>query len=217
MEMALERYERAMGSDPDYHTSYQLALPLWMRLNKLSTAQAKLEALTLRCEDCVFAWYALGALYRKRGRFDLAVLAYETYLSKRPNDPDAHFGLAVALGVRKDEQAVSVLRRYLRLERRPEREAFRQQAQRLLAELGGTDESHASTSRLLVEARQEATDGLAGIAALVDEGQLVSAESLLNQRQLVSRRALKLRARIAAARGQWFQRSGYLALVWLWR
>ena len=217
IELALERYQRAIRSDPDYHASYQLALPLWMRLHKHKRAQASLEALTLRCRDCVFAWYALGALYRKRGRFDLAVLAYETYLSKRPNDPDAHFGLAMALGVRKDEKAVSVLRRYLRLENRPEREAYRQQAQRQLAELVGADHLAASASQPQPELHRGATGGLVSIVALVDEGHLLSATRLLNQRHEVSPGALAIRARIAGARGQWFQRCGFLALVWLWR
>lgn len=207
-ELALKHYERAIGSDPDYHQSYKLALPLWMRLQKFEAAQSRFEALTLRCEDCVFAWYALGALYRKGGRFDLAILAYETYLSKRPQDPDAHFGLAMALGASKDDKAAAVLRRYLHLENRPERRAFRAQAERLLREMG----EEPAPERL----EEPATDPLAEIAALVEEGHLVSAESLLNQRAVTGRQAFRLRARIARARGQWFQRAGFLALVWLW-
>ena len=134
-ELALERYERAMVSEPAYRSSYERALPIWFRLGKWEAAQTRLEELTLRCPECAFAWYALGALYRKRGRFDLAVLAYEAYLAKRPDDADAHFGLAMALGAGRDPRTITALRRYLRMEHREEREAFRTQAARLLANL----------------------------------------------------------------------------------
>lgn len=212
-EEALELYERAIGSDPDYYQSYELAIPLWMRFGKLSAAQSKLEALTLRCSDCAFGWYALGALYRKVGRFDLAILAYEFYLAKRPNDADAYFGLAMALGAQKDKQAAAVLRRYLKLENRPERAAFRKQARRLLVSLTGSDEERLSPA---ATSRGDGGD-LSGIAALVDNHQLVSAESLLNQRHQASAASMRLRARIASERGQWFQEAGYLALAWLWQ
>jgi len=212
-EEALELYERAIGSDPDYYQSYELAIPLWMRFGKLSTAQSNLESLTLRCSDCAFGWYALGALYRKVGRFDLAVLAYEFYLAKRPSDADAYFGLAMALGAQKDKKAAAVLRRYLKLENRPDRAAFRKQARRLLVSLTGRDEQEPSRAA----AHKGAAGDLATIAALVDNQQLVSAESLLNQRHQASASSMRMRARIASARGQWFQEAGYLALAWLWQ
>jgi tetratricopeptide (TPR) repeat protein len=212
-EEALELYERAIGSDPDYYQSYELAIPLWMRFGKLSAAQSNLEALTLRCSDCAFGWYALGALYRKVGRFDLAVLAYEFYLAKRPSDADAYYGLAMALGAQKDKKTAAVLRRYLKLENRPDRAAFRKQARRLLVRLTGRDEQEPK------KAAAHKSDGgdLATIAALIDNQQLLSAESLLNQRHQASAASMRMRAGIASARGQWFQEAGYLALAWLWR
>lgn len=212
-EGALELYERAIGSDPDYHQSYELAIPLWMRFGKLRAAQTSLEALTLRCTNCPFAWYALGALYRKVGRFDLAVLAYEFYLAKRPSDTDAYYGLAMALGAQKDERAAAVLRRYLHLEKRSDRVAYRKQATRLLVSLTGHEEPQPKRPVKVLKRGQD----LATIKVLVERQQLVSAESLLNQRYEASATSMALRAQIAEARGQWFQQAGYQALAWLWR
>ena len=219
---ALTLYESAIGSDPDYHASYQLAIPLWMRFGELTRAQASLEKLTLRCKDCSFAWYALGALYRKNGRFDLAVLAYEVYLARRPQDPDAHFGFAMALGAQGDPKAPLVLRRYLKLEGRPEREAFRQQAQRLLIRLSGSKSASsaeiegAPAALAGPNAPRPTPDTLRPVAELIANGQLASAESLRNQRYQSSAASLALRAKIAEARGQWFHAACFSAILLLW-
>lgn len=216
---ALALYERAIRSDPDYHASYELAIPLWMRFGKLTTAQTRLETLTLRCKNCSFAWYALGALYRKGGRFDLAVLAYEVYLAKRPEDPDAHFGLAMALGAQGDAKAPLVLRRYLELERRPERAAFRQQARRLLLRLTRQEAGPKGAQEDLValaDVGDPKAASLHQVAELIENGQLVSAESLLNQRYETSAASLALRTKIAESRGQWFHQACFTAILWLW-
>jgi tetratricopeptide (TPR) repeat protein len=214
-EQALALYEKAIGSDPDYHASYELAIPLWMRLGKLGEAQSSLERLTLRCKECSFAWYALGALYRKGARYDLAVLAYEMYLARRPQDPDAHFGLAMALAAQEDKKAAPVLRRYLQLELRPERAAYRAQARELLASLRGQEEEH--PARALDQSQRATSDAqLSQVASLIAGGQLVSAESLLDQRYPASAATLRLRAKIADARGLWFPKACYQALLLLW-
>jgi tetratricopeptide (TPR) repeat protein len=216
-EQALLLYEKAIGSDPDYHPSYELAIPLWMRFGKLGTAKTSLESLTLRCSECAFAWYALGALYRKAGRFDLAVLAYEFYLAKRPSDTDAYFGLSMALGALKDKQAAPVLRRYLRMESRPERDAYRKQAQRLLTSITGQEEPAPLRAGHPVVPADKRSEALAGIRLLIENGQLVSAESLLNQRHPTSAAVMELRAMIAEARGQRFPAASFRALAWLWQ
>lgn len=208
-QLALERYEKAMVTEPDYLPSYELALPLWMRMGRLQTAQARLERLTLRCADCAFAWYALGALYRKSGRFDWAVLAYEAYLAQRPDDPDAHFGLAMALSARGDAAAAQALRRYLRLEKRDERSAYRQQAQRILDKIGGSE------LEPVVEPTTAQDPSLAHVESLVRQGRLDSAQALLNRLGATGRAALHLRARIAGVRGQPVQEAGFLAIAWL--
>jgi len=130
---AVERYQQAIRSDPDFARSYELALPIWLRLGKVTLARESLEQLTLRCRHCLFAWYALGAVYRRSGRYDLAVLAYDAYLSRKPRDPDAVFGMAMALQASSDDRAEMMLERYISLEGRPERQAYREQAIRLLA------------------------------------------------------------------------------------
>lgn len=209
IELALERYEEAITSDPSYLPSYELALPIWFRLGELVAAQTRLEALTLACDDCVFAWYALGAIYRKQGRFDLAILAYEAYLAKRPKDADAHFGMAMAMVAAGDERRVAALRRYLELEDRPQRRAFRRRALRLLEELG------AEPLRRRAPETRESDASLARVQALLAAGRLASAERLLGRSQIAGRAGMKVRAAIAAGRGQWFQRAGYLGLAWL--
>ena len=203
--LALERYEKAIVADPDYHRSYQLALPLWLRFEQLSKARAELETLTMRCGDCVFAWYALGALYRKGGRFDLAVLAYQAYLAKRPKDPDALFGLAMALAASDEKSAVPVLRRYLKLEDRADREAFRQQAKAFLKNFGGS--AKPAVGKPPHDAR---------VQRLITEGRLASARRLLELQGEVGHRPLLMHAQIAHAEGQWFSEASYRALAWFW-
>jgi len=136
-EQALAYYQRAIASDPDYAEAYELALPLWFSTKQEGRATAELERLTLRCPNCGFAWYALGALYRRAERYDLAILAYDAYLGRRPRDPDAVFGLAMALVASKDERAQAALERYVSLEKRPERSDYRDEALRLIRSQAG--------------------------------------------------------------------------------
>ncbi len=131
---ALVRYEQAIQSDPDYTQAYELALPLWLRLGKTSRARQELEHLTLRCPECGFAWYALGVLYRRAERYDLAEQAYQVYLARHPQDPDALFGLAMALEASEDSRALPIFKRYVALEHRESREPYRQEALRRIAE-----------------------------------------------------------------------------------
>ncbi|MCP4449773.1 MAG: tetratricopeptide repeat protein [Myxococcales bacterium] len=129
---ALRYYQRAIASDHDYARSYELALPLWLQSGEESRARKELENLTLRCPKCAFAWYALGTLYRRAQRFDLSVLAYEAYLGRRPGDPDAVFGMAMALVALKDPRAHATLERYVALEKRPERSKYRERVLHLI-------------------------------------------------------------------------------------
>tara|TARA_R110002096_G_scaffold416429_1_gene618900 strand:+ start:58924 stop:59586 length:663 start_codon:yes stop_codon:yes gene_type:complete len=132
---ALTFYQQAIESDPDYTEAYQLALPLWLSTKDEARAITELERLTLRCRNCAFAWYALGALYRRAEQYNSAVLAYEVYLGRRPNEPDAVFGFAMALVATKDARAKETLERYLALEDRAERADYRAEAERRLAEM----------------------------------------------------------------------------------
>lgn len=209
-EQALERYERAIESDIDYIPAYEAALPLWFALGHLQEARVQLESLTLRCDNCVFAWYALGALYRKIGRFDLAALAYEAYLAKRPGDPDGHFGLAMAFAASDDPRAREQLARYLQLETRPERSAYRARALLLLRKLGGTSDT------ALVAAERFSGDAIPAVASLIEAGRLASAESVLLGSGRTDSQALYWRVKIAEGRGQWFHRLGYGALLRLY-
>lgn len=134
VDRALNLCQQAISSDPDYQQPYELALPLWLRTGREAEARRNLEHLTLRAPTTAFAWYALGAIYRREGRFDLAVLAYRAYLGRRPTDPDGRFGLAMALVALEDQSAAEALERYVESETRSERQAYRQEALRLLAE-----------------------------------------------------------------------------------
>jgi tetratricopeptide (TPR) repeat protein len=134
-EAALTRFHQSIRSDPDYLPAYEHAIPLWFQLGRSADARPRLEHLTLRCQGCAFAWYALGGLYRRTGEHNLAIQAYREYLNLRPADPDALFGLGMALWALSDERAPSVLRHYLRQEKRPERSAYRAQVERMLAQL----------------------------------------------------------------------------------
>lgn len=153
LDHALDRYESAILSDPDYHKAYRQALPLWLRADHLAKAQRQLESLTLRCDDCVFAWYGLGAIYRKQKRFELAEMAYEVYLNKRPGDADALYGLAIALAALRKDSAKEALQRYLRIENRSNRRVYRERAQTLLLKMGGSEKIQSRVvSELLVGA-----------------------------------------------------------------
>lgn len=130
---ALEHYELAIQNDPDYGEAYQLALPLWLSAKQDDKARGALEKLTLRCPTCGFAWYALGTLYRRGERYEHAAMAYEAYLVRRPRDADAVFGLAMALSASGDARALEALQRYVALEDRPERAAYRTEALRRIS------------------------------------------------------------------------------------
>jgi tetratricopeptide (TPR) repeat protein len=207
LQLALDSLERAIRSDIDCLPAYEAALPLWLALGQQHIARARLEALTLRCPDCVFAWYALGALYRKDARYDLAILAYEAYLARRPKDPDAHFGLAMALAATGDSRARAALQRYLRLETRAERAAFRRQAETRLAALG-EETANARPTEPDLQPRP-----VSGIELLLEQGQVSSAEALLDEAGWTDARAVGWRAEIARRRGQWFHELGFRGLL----
>ncbi len=207
-EEALQHFEKAIRSDIDYIPAYEAALPLWMALGKWQEARTQLEALTLRCQDCAFAWYALGALYRKGGRFDLAALAYDAYLAKRPGDADAHFGLAMALAASKDDRARGELSRYLRLEDRAERSVYRERALMMLRELGQTPDPRPE---------EPSISTIPAVAALIQARRYASAESLLNASGRTDEEALTWRLVIAEGRGQWFQALGYRGLLLIYQ
>lgn len=210
-EEALRSFERAIQNDDDYIPAYESALPLWLALGRFQEAQLQLESLTLRCGDCSFAWYALGALYRKAARYDLAALAYEAYLSKRPKDADAHFGLAMAFTASKDARARRQLARYLELEQRPERDAYRARALVLLREFGDGAENSATIQIPL------SADPIPGVASLVKAGRLASAEGLLWALGRTDSEALFWHLKIAERRGQWFHSLGYRLVLRLYR
>src|SRR5262245_39477260 len=71
---ALDRFERAIASDPDYLPAYDRAAWLWIGKGRYRTAIARLERVTLRQPRYAFGWYALAYAYRKTQRHDLAAL-----------------------------------------------------------------------------------------------------------------------------------------------
>jgi tetratricopeptide (TPR) repeat protein len=182
---ALKSIDLVLAADPGKAHTYEVAVPIWFRAGALDRAQRALEAYSLRCHSCAFAWYALGATYRKQKRFDLAVLAYEEYLKLRPDNPDGLFGYAMALVATDDTRSAAVLTRYLEVEERPDRAAFRAQAFRALDALGGFQHPRPAW-------RSE-------FDALVDAGRLVSAEALA-QRSAPTGEGLRARRVIAQAR-----------------
>ncbi len=136
--LARKMFTDAIASDPDYLPAYDAAVPLWLEAGELGELAKYLEIATTRHRSYAFGWYTLGYVYRVRGRPELSVIAYETYLQLRPTDPDPRFGLALALiDQGADARAVLELQRYLRRERRPERGDYVARARELVIRLGG--------------------------------------------------------------------------------
>jgi tetratricopeptide (TPR) repeat protein len=207
LDEALKSIEIVLANDPGYLPAYKVAVPIWFRAGRLERARKALEALSVRCHSCSFAWYGLGATYRKQGRFDLAALAYEEFLKLRPKDPDGLFGYAMALVASEDMRSIEVLETYLELEQRPERQAFVQQARRELKALG--KEPRGKRAPALSSGDSPAWQ--AEFEALLQEQRFLSAEALLESR-VPGAEGRAARRHLAMLRGRWPAVLGYDAL-----
>ncbi len=137
-QLALEKFVAAINRDPDYIAAYDAAVPLWLAAGDIEALTGHLERATTRQRDYAFGWYTLGYAYRRTGRFELSVIAYEVYIALRPHDPDPRFGLALSLiELNTRRRAVLELQRYLKLEKRPERRPYVERARELVVSLGG--------------------------------------------------------------------------------
>lgn len=208
---ALSRFEAAIATDPGYRAPYESAIPLWIDRDKLPSLIKHLEFATDRDPGYAMGWYALAYAYRMEKRFDLAVAAYETYQTLRPGDPDAHYGLGLALlGLDNRPRAINELRAYLAAERRPERADWVADARARLEQLGAPIPPARPGSG--VDARLERA------ARLIDEMRFASALAVLDALEPTDRAGrgtlwlLRARAHVGAGRPDTAIAAGFVAL-----
>jgi tetratricopeptide (TPR) repeat protein len=138
---ALLRYEQAIEADVDYLPAYEAAAPIWIRQRKLSRAETYFGKITLRHPDYAQGWSFLADVYRRQGKYELAVTCYQSYEGLRPSDPDGYLGMAAAQKQSGDEAgAAASLRHYLELEHRAQRA---QQVTEVRAELNALEAKRA--------------------------------------------------------------------------
>ena len=160
---ALARYRQALAEDPDYLPASDRATALWLDAGEFGAVIRQLSSVTLRHPGHAPAWYALAYAYRKTGRFDLAVLCYETYLALQPDEPDPYYGLAMAELALGDGAAARVaLERYVALEKRPGREPFVAHARAELVRLAPPPGPLRATLRAMARGVLEAVVGQRG-------------------------------------------------------
>lgn len=133
---ALARLDEALDEDVDNMRAYELAIPLWIDAGRIAEMRHRLERATARHPNFATGWYALAYAYRGTHRPDLAVLAYQVYITLRPGEAAPYFGLALA---QKDAgehaKAEAAFRYYLSREKDPARASFVDDAKSELAEL----------------------------------------------------------------------------------
>jgi tetratricopeptide (TPR) repeat protein len=169
----------------------------------------------LRHPDYPFGWYTLAYVYRRAGRLEHATLAYQTCIDLRPDDAEPYFGLAmVHKKAGKPAEALAAFERYVKLETRPARAAYVNQARREIAALseqvaeargaeGAARESVVSTARPAASC----AGTLAAIRGLMAQGRYSSAAALAER--MAPRSAgegvalLMIRAEIAAGQGRY--------------
>jgi tetratricopeptide (TPR) repeat protein len=165
---ALSRFEDALAADADYLPAYDAATELWIARGEVERVVDVLSRVTLRHPDYLNGWYALGFAYRKLGRPKLAIACYDAYLGYRSEDPDPYFGVAMAaLDLGDRARAVTALRRYLALERRPSRAEYVERARAELVRMGEDVGRPADADRPgdpFAVARELLGDGRAGSA-----------------------------------------------------
>jgi tetratricopeptide (TPR) repeat protein len=202
---ALSRLEEAIAHDPDYLPAYDAAIQLWLAGGAYPRMVARLSWVTLRHPDYLAGWYALGYAYRKLGKADLAIACYETYIAARADDPDPHFGLAMAaLDRNEGDRAIEALVRYLALERRPDHAEYVARARAELVRLGvevGAHEELGAAADGVAPARGLLAEGRAGsaIAALQGVGPTGGAPGRAERQRLIAAAEL-VRGDLPAAR-----------------
>jgi len=114
--------------------AYELAIPLWIDTGEIAEMRHRLERATARHPNFARGWYALAYAYRGTHRPDLAILAYQVYITLRPDEAAPYFGLALAHeAAGENGKAEAALRYYLARETDPARASFVDDAR---AELG---------------------------------------------------------------------------------
>ena len=134
---ALAAYEAAMNLDATYQAAYDAASTLWFKAKDYDRAIARLEPAVKAAPDYAKGWYNLAFAYRKTSRFEDSVTAYKAFIQLAPSEPDPYYGLGLvyqALG--KTDEARAALTIYIKLETRPEKQKFVNQAKAELAKLG---------------------------------------------------------------------------------
>ena len=137
---AVTNFRRALKFSPEFGEAWTDLANTYLAMQDLVNAEeAFINANKLQPTNMAVA-YNLAYVLRKLEKYDRAIKAYGAYISAKPDDADAHYGLAEALRANKESlRAAAAYRRYAALEKRKDRSQWREKALSFAAELEKAD------------------------------------------------------------------------------
>ena len=127
---------RAVDEHPDDVASYDSYAQAAFKLRRWDEAIARLKQGTTRISAYHGGWYKLAYAYRQKRDFALAAAAYRKFGELEPGRSDTYFGLGAALqGAGDRKGALAAYKRYVELEKAPEKQKFVDQAKGEIAKL----------------------------------------------------------------------------------
>ena len=137
---AVTNFRRALKFSPEFGEAWTDLANTYLAMQDLVNAEeAFINANKLQPTNMAVA-YNLAYVLRKLEKYDRAIKAYGAYISAKPDDADAHYGLAEALRANKESlRAAAAYRRYAALEKRKDRSQWREKALSFAAELEKVD------------------------------------------------------------------------------
>jgi|GEM_PF-3506802 len=133
---AVTNFRRAIKFSPEFAEAWTDLANTYLATRDLVNAEeAFVNANRLQPANMAVA-YNLAYVLRKLEKYDRAIKAYGAYISKKPDDADAQYGLAEALRANQENlRAAAAYRRYASLEKRKDRAKWRQKTLALAKEL----------------------------------------------------------------------------------
>ena len=143
---AVTNFRRAIKFSPEFGEAWTDLANTYLAMKDLVNAEeAFINANKLQPTNLAVA-YNLAYVLRKLEKYDGAIKAYGVYISAKPDDADAHYGLAEALRANKESlRAAAAYRRYAALEKRKDRSQWREKALSFAVELEKADSGSKSS------------------------------------------------------------------------
>lgn len=127
---------QAIQAQPDQAKPYEDYAQAAIAKGRLDDAIAKLKIGVARVPDFARGYYLLGSAYRKQAAWADAATFYRCYIVLRPSELDSYWGLGKALvGLGDKAGAIDVFKKYISLEKSPQRQKYVEDARVELAKL----------------------------------------------------------------------------------